>query len=112
MLIAPFVMVEERWCEGGVFAGVGYRKPILKSISEDREEFINDGGWEFLNAEGGSDGEGDDGDHPLSSSPTTHGYSDWLVTSKLPQSYVIPAGHSRGWTGTLWVGDVDGVHSG
>lgn len=51
-------------------------KPILKSIIEDREEFINDGGWEFLNAEGGSDAEGDDDDEDGDDEFVAEGVSD------------------------------------
>ncbi len=35
-------------------------KPILKSILEDPEGFINEGGWDFLDAEAGSEGEDED----------------------------------------------------
>jgi len=36
-------------------------KPILKNILEDPEGFIGDGGWDFLDAEGGSASEGEEG---------------------------------------------------
>ena len=36
-------------------------KPILKNILDDPEGFIADGGWDFLDAEGGSASEGDEG---------------------------------------------------
>ena len=36
-------------------------KPILKNIVEDPEGFIADGGWDFLDVEGGSASEGDEG---------------------------------------------------
>lgn len=35
-------------------------KPILKSILEDPEGFIGEGGWDFLDADGDSEGEGED----------------------------------------------------
>ena len=36
-------------------------KPILKNILDDPEGFIADGGWDFLDAEGGSASDGDEG---------------------------------------------------
>jgi hypothetical protein len=39
-------------------------KPILKNILDDPEGFIADGGWDFLDAEGGSASEGDEGGWP------------------------------------------------
>ena len=36
-------------------------KPILKNILDDPEGFIGDGGWDFLDAEGGSASEGEEG---------------------------------------------------
>ena len=47
-------------------------KPILKNILEDPEGFIADGGWEFLDAEGGSASEGEEG-------VTVRGYG-WACT--------------------------------
>lgn len=35
-------------------------KPILKSIIEDPEGFVEQGGWDFLNMDGGSDGSDDE----------------------------------------------------
>ena len=36
-------------------------KPILKNILDDPDGFIADGGWNFLDAEGGSASEGEEG---------------------------------------------------
>ena len=47
MLPIPWLQINLNW------------KPILKSILEDPEGFIADGGWDFLDAEGGSASEGD-----------------------------------------------------
>lgn len=47
MLSIPWLQINLNW------------KPILKSILEDPEGFIADGGWDFLDAEGGSASEGD-----------------------------------------------------
>lgn len=44
-------------------------KPILKNILEDPEGFIADGGWDFLDAEGGSASEGDGEGAPLRTAP-------------------------------------------
>jgi hypothetical protein len=85
-------------CRHCVAALVWLRKPILKSIIEDREEF-NDGGWEFLNAEGGSDAEGDDGEYislaPTRSLPPSlflslHDYS--LLRPSLPAVKIVLKG--------------------
>ena len=42
-------------------------KPILKNILDDPEGFIADGGWDFLDAEGGSASEGEEGRWPSES---------------------------------------------
>lgn len=44
-------------------------KPILKNILEDPEGFIADGGWDFLDAEGGSASEGDGEGAPINPGP-------------------------------------------
>lgn len=65
---------------------------ILRSIREDPEGFVESGGWDFLDAEAGSDGEeSDDGDEEFAPSegemeerggrgargPHTHTHSKW-----------------------------------
>ena len=59
------------------------RKPILASIIKNPEEFIEDGGWDFLDAEGGSDAEGDDGT-ALSSLPATDPCTVFTYPCQLP----------------------------
>eukprot|EP00884_Botryococcus_braunii_P008699 jgi/Botrbrau1/17830/Bobra.0127s0074.1 len=70
-------------------------KPILKSIMEDPEQFIADGGWNFLDAEGGEDDEGEEDEEeedqefaPDSSEGVCTVF--WPVVSKVPDASFGP----------------------
>ena len=60
-----------------------YQQPILKTITDDSDKFIEDGGWEFLNMEA-SDSDFDNLEE------SNQGYESFDVEEELESDFMQP----------------------